>query len=53
MVAGLAAELGLDPPAALAALAAADLFGQAEAVKAAGRAFGGLLDPTHPQETTP
>jgi hypothetical protein len=31
-----AAELGLDPPAALAALAAADLFGQAEAVKRPG-----------------
>ena len=28
-------------------------FGQAEAVKAAGRAFGGLLDPSNPQETAP
>jgi hypothetical protein len=31
----------------------ATLFGQAEAVLAAGQAFGGLLDPPHPQETTP
>ena len=31
----------------------ATLFGQAEAVQAAGQAFGGLLDPPHPQETTP
>jgi hypothetical protein len=29
------------------------VFGQAEAVKAARRAFGGLLDPPHQQETTP
>jgi hypothetical protein len=29
------------------------LFGQAEAVKAAGQAFGGLLDPPYPQETAP
>jgi hypothetical protein len=75
VVAGLAAELGLDLAAAQAALAAADLvhtdpeaadtyrrarpdmiatlFGQAEAVQAARRAFGGLLDPAHPQETAP
>jgi Alkylmercury lyase len=31
----------------------ATLFGQAEAVQAAGQAFGGLLDPSHPQETAP
>jgi Alkylmercury lyase len=31
----------------------ATLFSQAEAVKAAGQGFGGLLDPPHPQETTP
>jgi Alkylmercury lyase len=31
----------------------ATLFGQAEAVKAAGQAFGGLLGPSHPQETAP
>ena len=31
----------------------ATLFGQAEAVQAAGQAFGGLLDPPDPQETTP
>jgi hypothetical protein len=31
----------------------ATLFGQAEAVQAAGQAFGGLLDPPHPQETAP
>jgi alkylmercury lyase len=31
----------------------ATLFGQAEAVKAASQAFGGLLDPSHPQETAP
>jgi Alkylmercury lyase len=31
----------------------ATLFGQAEAVKAAGQAFGGLLDPSNPQERTP
>jgi hypothetical protein len=31
----------------------ATLFGQAEAVQVAGRAFGGLLDPPHPQETEP
>jgi hypothetical protein len=31
----------------------ATLFSQAEAVKAAGQAFGGLLDPPHPQETAP
>ena len=31
----------------------ATLLGQAEAVKAAGQAFGGLLDPSHPQEQTP
>jgi hypothetical protein len=31
----------------------ATLFGQAEAVKAAGQAFGGLLDPPNPQETAP
>ena len=31
----------------------ATVFGQAEAVKAAGRAFGGLLDPANPQETAP
>jgi hypothetical protein len=29
------------------------VFGQVEAVKAAGWAFGGLLDPAHPQETAP
>lgn len=32
---------------------AGQLFGQAEAVQAAGRAFGGLLDPPEPQETAP
>jgi hypothetical protein len=31
----------------------ATVFGQAEAVKAARRAYGGLLDPAHPQETAP
>jgi hypothetical protein len=31
----------------------ATLFGQAEAVQAAGQAFGGLLDPPNPQETAP
>ena len=31
----------------------ATVFGQAEAVQAAGQAFGGLLDPSHPQETVP
>ena len=31
----------------------ATLFGQAEAVQAAGQAFGGLLDPPEQQETTP
>jgi hypothetical protein len=31
----------------------ATLFGQAEAVQAAGWAFGGLLDPPEPQETAP
>jgi Alkylmercury lyase len=31
----------------------ATLFGQAEAVQAAGQAFGGLLDPPHQQETAP
>jgi Alkylmercury lyase len=31
----------------------ATLFGQAEAVQAAGQAFGGLLDSPHPQETAP
>jgi hypothetical protein len=31
----------------------ATVFGQAEAVEAARRAFGGLLDPVHPQETAP
>ena len=31
----------------------ATLFGQAEAVQAAGQTFGGLLDPPHPQETAP
>jgi hypothetical protein len=31
----------------------ATVFGQVKAVKAAGRAFGGLLDPSHPQETGP
>jgi len=31
----------------------ATLFGQAAAVQAAGQAFGGLLDPSHPQETAP
>jgi Alkylmercury lyase len=31
----------------------ATLFGQAEAVQAAGKAFGGLLDPPEPQETAP
>ena len=29
------------------------VFGQVEVVKAAGRAFGGLLDPAHRQETAP
>jgi hypothetical protein len=29
------------------------LLGQAEAVQAAGQAFGGLLNPLHPQETAP
>jgi hypothetical protein len=47
-----------DPQAADAYLRAhlgmtATLFSQAEAVEAAGQAFGGLLDPPHPQETTP
>ena len=31
----------------------ATLFGRAEAVQAAGQAFGGLLNPLHPQETAP
>lgn len=31
----------------------ATLFGQAQAVQAARQAFGGLLDPSHPQETAP
>jgi hypothetical protein len=31
----------------------ATVFGQAEAVKAARRAYGGVLDPAHPQETAP
>ena len=31
----------------------ATVSGQAEAVEAAGRAFGGLLDPPEPQETVP
>jgi hypothetical protein len=31
----------------------ATLFGQTEAVKPAGQAFGGLLDPPDPQETAP
>jgi hypothetical protein len=31
----------------------ATVFGQAEAVQAAGQAFGGLLDPPDPHETTP
>jgi hypothetical protein len=31
----------------------ATVFGQAEAVQAAGQAFGGLLDPPEQQETAP
>jgi len=31
----------------------ATLFGQAEAVQAAGQAFGGLLDRPNPQEIAP